>query len=62
MSNEMRTLTADEVDSITGGSNLSFVINPQFNVGIAAAFSVGGDATAVLVQKNIHVGIVGQVG
>jgi hypothetical protein len=62
MSNEMRTLTAKEVDSISGGSSLSFVINPQFNVGLAAAFAVGGDAKAVLVQKNIHVGLVAQIG
>ena len=53
----MRALTADEIDNVAAGSGIIFAINPQFNVGIAAAISIAGNSVAILKQLNFHAGI-----
>jgi len=52
---DMRSLTADEIDAVAGAGSLNIIIAPQINAGISAAISVFGNANSLLVQKNLGI-------
>ncbi len=58
---EMRSLTAEEIDSVVGAGggftlpSINVIIAPQVNAGISAAISIFGNAKSSLDQLNLGI-------